>query len=235
DMCQDVRTNRGRKQAVKETKHPFLFRGLIKCAVSDRQVTCDLKKGKYVYLIVRDPENPKRKLWIKERDVLEQVEAVFDTIQPPPDYLPQIIQHINNMHEAEKQYHHRSINSLNDEMTQINRQLDRLTDLLINETINKEVYDRKFAQLQAKRKEITVMQEEHQGGNEEFKIALTTMVSLAFKAPEVFKSSKISVKRALMAFVFSNLALNGQKLEYALRPPFDGLQNLRSYKEWLGW
>lgn len=114
-----------------------------------------------------------------------------------------------------------------------NRQLDRLTDLLINETINKEVYDRKFAQLQARRKEITVMQEEHQGGNEEFKIALTTMVSLASKAPEIFKSSKTSVKRALMAFVFSNLALNGQKLEYALRPPFDGLQNLRSYKEWL--
>lgn len=78
------------------------------------------------------------------------------------------------------------------------------------------------------------MQEEHQDGNEEFKIALTTMVSLASKAPEIFKSSKTSVKRALVAFVFSNLTLNGQKLEYASREPFATLTNPESYKEWLG-
>jgi DNA invertase Pin-like site-specific DNA recombinase len=48
EVCQYVRTGRGRKDAVKETKFPFLFRGLIKCTVSGRTVSCDLKKGKYV-------------------------------------------------------------------------------------------------------------------------------------------------------------------------------------------
>jgi len=38
-------------------------------------------------LIVRDPENHKKKLWIKERDVLEQIEAVFASIQVPKAYL----------------------------------------------------------------------------------------------------------------------------------------------------
>ncbi len=46
EVCQYIRTGRGRKDAVKETKFPFLFRGMIKCAVSDRIVSCDLKKGK---------------------------------------------------------------------------------------------------------------------------------------------------------------------------------------------
>jgi len=233
DMCQDVRTNRGRKQAVKETKHPFLFRGLIKCAVSDRQATCDLKKGKYVYLIVRDPNNPKRKLWIKERDVLEKMEQVFNSIRLPAQYLPDITAHIAKLHEAERQYHNESIEAMNTEMGQINAHMDRLTDLLINETITKEAYDRKFSQLQNRRKEISVVQEEHQGGNEEFKNALTTMVSLASKAPEIFKSSKTEVRRALIGFVFSNLQLNGSKLEYTLREPFQSFQNVESYKEWL--
>lgn len=82
---------------------------------------------------------------------------------------------------------------------------------------------------------ISVMQEEHQGGNEEFKNALTTMVSLASKAPEIFKSSKISVKCSLMVFVFSNLELNDEKLEHTLREPFQSFQNVESYKEWLGY
>ena len=116
-------------------------------------------------------------------------------------------------------------------MEHINTQID----LQFDETMNKEVYESKFSQLQYRRKEVSAMQEEHQGGNEEFKNALTTMVSLASKEPEKFKSSKTEVKRALSRFVFSNLRLNGQKLEYTLREPFQNFQNFGSYKKWLGW
>lgn len=233
EVCEYVRTGRGRKDAVKETKFPFLFRGLIKCAVSGRIVSCDLKKGKYVYLICRDPNAPEHKLWIKESDILKQVEEVFASIQAPPAFLPEIIAHINKLHENEKQFHHDSINALNAEMQEVNHQLDRLTDLLINETINKATYDRKHSQLQTRRQEITTLQTEHQEGNEEFKIALTTLVSLASKAPEIFKSSKTEAKRALMGFVFSNLEMNGQKLSYALRSPLSDFQNVGDFNRWL--
>lgn len=141
--------------------------------------------------------------------------------------------HINKLHENEKQFHHDSINALNAEMEEVNHQLDKLTDLLINETINKETYDRKHSQLQTKRQEISTLQTEHQEGNEEFKIALTTLVSLASKAPLIFKSSKTEVKRALIGFVFSNLEMDGRKLWYCLREPLSGFQNLASNQEWL--
>lgn len=233
DICHDVRTNRGRKKAVKETKYPFLFRGLIKCGVSDRAVSCDLKKGKYVYLICRDPEAPNRKLWVKEQPILKQVEAAFDSIQVPPALLPDLINHINTQHESEKRHHHDSINALNAEMEQINGQLDRLTDLLINETINKETFDRKHSQLQTRKKEIVALQDGHQDGTEEFRAALITFVTLAAKAPEIFKSSKTEVKRTLIAFVFSNLEMNGQKLRICLRPPLSDFQNVGDFKGWL--
>ena len=89
--------------------------------------------------------------------------------------------------------------------------MDKLTDLLINGTITKEAYDRKFQRLQARRKEISVLLEEHQEGNEEFKVALTTMLSLASKAPEIFNSSKTEIKRDLINTVFSNLSFRGRK------------------------
>lgn len=40
--------------------------------MSNRAVSCDLKKGKYVYLICRAPKNPSKKIWIKESDAMER-------------------------------------------------------------------------------------------------------------------------------------------------------------------
>jgi site-specific DNA recombinase len=49
------RRKRNPQQAIRITRYPFLFRGLITCAASGRKVTCSLQKGRYVYLKARDP------------------------------------------------------------------------------------------------------------------------------------------------------------------------------------
>ena len=87
--------------------------------------------------------------------------------------------------------------------------------------------------LQAKRKELSTRQEEHHGGNEEFKTALSTMVLLSSKALETFKSSKTSIQRSLISFIFSNLQLRGEKLQWTLAEPFASFVNSGDCKEWL--
>ncbi len=233
DMCQDVREGRNNNSGPKETKHPFLFRGLLTCGVSGKQVTCDLKKGKYVYLICNDPANPDKKMWIKESAIIEQVEEVFKSIQVPEQYLPDLLAYIQNMHESEKEFHHNVIDDLHLDIRQIDMQLDKLTDLLISDSIDKNTYNRKFTQLQERRRELSLTQEEHHTGNEQFKKALSTLVLLASRAYDIFKSSKIDEKRALITFAFSNFSLQGGKLRYALAEPLSCFQNLGSYKEWL--
>jgi site-specific DNA recombinase len=54
---------------------------------------------------------------------------------------------------------------------------------------------------------------------------------LASRAAELFERSKIGQKRELIAFVFSNLRLNGKKLDYSLRSPFDLMVNRRELFE----
>ena len=73
NQCQKVLNTRGNTKAVKETKYPFLYRGLITCGVSGRQVTCDLKKARYFYLICRDPDDVGKKIWIKQESVDKQI------------------------------------------------------------------------------------------------------------------------------------------------------------------
>jgi hypothetical protein len=82
--------------------------------------------------------------------------------------------------------------------------------------------------------EIAVMMGNHEKGDDKFKTTVEALFSVASKAYENFESSKIEQKRQLMAFVFSNLALKGAKLEYSLRTPFQLMVGNHSYKVWSG-
>lgn len=233
DACQAVRIGKGRTQAVVETKHPFLLRGMVKCAVSGRTVTCDLKKGKHVYLICRDPGSPEKKVWIKESVILDQIRDVFRSIQIPDLVLTEIIDNLKETHESEKAFHYASIKSLHKESEEVTRKLDQVLDVFLDKSITKDEYDRKHTQLVARQQEINQRLEQHHSGNEQFKIALTSLITLASHAYDLFECSTIDEKRQLIGYVFSNLEIKGETLCFSLKKPFNLFVELASYQEWL--
>ncbi len=233
DRCQDIREGRNSKKAVSETKEPFLLRGLLKCAVSGKTVTCDLKKGKYVYLICYDPKNPKKKMWIKEEIILNQIRNAFRSIQVPSKILFQIMGYLKSSHESEKDFHHQSIKSLHKESEDIAKKQDRLTDLLLDESITKDIYNNKLSQLINRQQEVNQLLEQHHKGNEQFKIAISSLITLASHAYDLFESSTIDEKRQLLGYAFSNLELEGSTLRFCLRKPFNLFADLASCKAWL--
>jgi len=60
------------------------------------------------------------------------------------------------------------------------------------------------------------------------------LINFASEAYETFKGSETSKKRKMLNFVFQNLKLNGQKLEFTLRFPFDIFQKTTTRIEWRG-
>ena len=99
--------------------------------------------------------------------------------------------------------------------------------------ITKDIYDRKHTQLVNRQHEVGTLLEQHHSGDEQFKIALTNLVSLASKAYDIFERSTNEEKRQLMGYVFSNLGLEGAKLRFSLKPPFNLFTDLTTYQEWL--
>lgn len=234
DSCNGVRTGRGRTQAAFETKHPFILRSLLKCAVSGRQVYCDIKKGKYVYLISYDPANPEKKIWTNEKVVLEQIRAVFKSIQIPEGLLAEITDHLKKTHESEKDFHSASVKSLSKENEKITNRLDVLLDTLLDKSITKDMYNRKHSQLIERRHEINEALEQHHAGDESFRIAVSTLVTLASRATDLFDRATVEEKRKLIGYVFANLELEGGKLRFSLKKPFDMFVDLTSCQEWQG-
>lgn len=62
--------------------------------------------------------------------------------------------------------------------------------------------------------------------DERFSIALGTVLSLGSNAYDIFSSSQVETKRAILNIVLANFKLDGQKFSYDLRKPFDWVQSL---------
>ena len=57
--------------------------------------------------------------------------------------------------------------------------------------------------------------------DENYYITANTVLSLAQKAYEIFQSSEVAEKRQLLNFLLQNPELNGRKLVFKLKTPFD--------------
>lgn len=95
-------------------------------------------------------------------------------------------------------------------------------------------YDRKCQELKNRQYQINEQLKNYLKADENFKVTVNTVLSLASKAYELFESSNIEQKRKLINFVFSNLKLRGVSLECSSRKPFDLKVGCSTYQEWLG-
>lgn len=233
DICQSIRTGRSRTNAPRQTKKPFIFKGLLKCATTGRIVTCDIKKGKFIYLIARNPKDPNKKVYVPEKTVLEEIKTVFKSIRIDDDILKVITEHLKESHKAEKDYQSNAIKELHKESSRIQVKLDRLLDLLLDKSITTDDYDRKCQELKTRQYSINDQVKKHLKADETFKVTVNTVFSIASMAYELFESSKIEQKRKLINYVFSNLELEGATLRYSLRKPFDLMVDCSTRSEWL--
>ena len=240
DKCQEATIERSainnRIQAIQTSGKDFIFRSLIKCAITGRTVSSDRKenkKNKNTYLITWNPQDIKKKIYVPENEVLKQVSDIFKSIAVPKDMLDEITSYLQQSHEAEKQYHSNRINALRKEEANLETKINRLLDLYLERSINEVVYNSKNKDLESQLAKVRADKEIYQGADSNFKTTIITAFQLANKASELFESSKTSEKRELINFVFSNLSLRGTKLEYTLRQPFNMMVNLTDRSEWL--
>jgi len=95
-------------------------------------------------------------------------------------------------------------------------------------------YDSKCQELKDRQYEINDRLKNVLKADENFKVTVNTVLSLASKAYEIFESSNIEQKRKLINYVFSNLQLEGATLRYSLKKPFDLMVDCTTQSEWLG-
>ena len=224
------------KKPFKYASKPFVFRGLIKCKKCDCSVFSDKKKDKYTYLKCTEYHGKHGACRVTEDDLLEQVQNVFKRFSVPKKELERLRDRLQKSHDAKKDYHTTALDGIQKEYNTIQIKLDRLLDLRINpkQSITVDEYDRKAHSLKQRQKELEVLQKQYTDADEKFMITVNYLLDLASRASELFESSKVDQKRALLNFTLSNLVLNNKKLEFTLRKPFDAMVSAHDRSDWLG-
>ena len=146
--------------------------------------------------------------------------------------LARVIGYIEKTSAVEKDFHIEQVKSLEKELITIKNKIDKLTHLLLEDNIAQEDFDSMRDKLSSRRKDIIDQLDKHIDADDSFTNTLIDLVKIASKAHEIFISSTNEKKRRLLNLVFLNLTLNGERLEYTLRSPFDEFIKCSNFEEW---
>jgi len=75
--------------------------------------------------------------------------------------------------------------------------------------------------------------EEHSKADENFYLTASKVLDLASRALQIFESSEVTEKRALLNFLLQNPVLSGRNLLFKLKSPFDAIAQCGKTQDWL--
>lgn len=230
DKCQSVRKSWGKKP-FKYASKPYILRGLVRCAKCGCSMSPETAKGKYVYYSCTNAKKDlcTTKIYIPEKELLKPVYGVLEAFSNiPQKKIDQLIEGLKNSSDAKNLYHKNIISTFQSEYNLIQTKLDRLVDLLIEGSITKTDYDKKLKEFKDKQYEINIQLEEHTRADESFYITASTVFNLAKDALELFESSEVGEKRAILNYILQNYTINEKTPCITMRSPFSELLLLKN-------
>jgi DNA invertase Pin-like site-specific DNA recombinase len=222
DQSQKVQKSWKKKPFAYASK-PFILRGLVRCHKCGCSLSPELKKGKYVYYSCTNARKDicNSKVYVKEETLLEPVYEVFDTFEKiPQKKINWLVDELKKSTEAKNLYHSTSINSLQSEYNETQTRINRMMDLLIDGSITKDDYDKRLQQYKDKQYDLNIQLEEHTKADESYYITVATMFSLAKHSRELFESSEVPEKRAILNYILQNYTVNEKTPCITMRSPF---------------
>ena len=233
DECHAVRTGR-RKAGIRRTEKEFILKGLLRCKVCSCVYSPEFKKGKYVYM---RPTKSKGEcafcFHLSEAKILKQIENVIKGISIPNDILIEINKELKASSDIEHKAKINDLAKLKEQYEKVQVRIKRTRDLFLDCQFSKEEYDETILGLTSEKQNLETRLARLSKADEEFNKSMGAIFELASKSHELFKSSDGSEKRRIITILFPNLLLEGEKLVFTLRKPFDMMMNLGEYPNWL--
>lgn len=221
DQIQAVRTG-WHKKKFKYAAIPFAFRGIIQCQTCKSILTPQLKKKKYTYYNCGKRDCQQHSIYIKETDLLKEIEKVFKKLSKlPQKIVDELVLSLKAACQASSIYHINTLRSLQTEYEKLEKRKSQAYDDKLDGSITADFYDKKFKEYTERQADLQHKMQQHQGANNQTYITASLVLDLAKRAYSIFQSSETSEKRQLINHVFQNCYHDGEKLVYELKEPFN--------------
>jgi site-specific DNA recombinase len=221
DKCQQVMLDY-HKKPFKYAGKPFVLRGMVKCAGCGCTITPETAKGHIYYSCTNYKGFHKKRTYIREEVLMKPIYEVLQNIKLPDEKIKEITEDLKKSNEAKNEFHKQSVEALRKEYDRIENRISRLFDLRLDDSsITKDMFNKKLKEYKEKQAELNEQIQRYTDADENYYITANTVFSLAKRAYELFKASEVSEKRQLLNFLLQNPKLQGKKLQFELKTPFD--------------
>ncbi len=233
DRCKQVRESWGKKP-FKYAGKPYIFRGLLTCGNCGCKYSPEIAKKKFIYYSCTNARGNCKKVYVPEKDLLKPVYEVLGAMSTiPQEKIDEIVGGLKKSSESKGLYHKNSIEALRGKYDELQARLDRALDFMLDGSITKDDYDKKVKEIKARQYDINIQIEDHTRADENYYLTASTVLNLAKRALEIFESSEPNEKRALLHYLLQNPEMNGKKLVFSLRSPFNHILTFSKQPIWL--
>lgn len=210
---------------------PYIYRGLINCAVCGLRITPEKHKG-LVYYHCTQYKGKHGAAWFREEVLTEQFGAVFKRLQVPKDIAEEFRIALAEAHEQKTAFRNKQFNLLSREEKETKQMLDDLYFDKLKRRITESEYDKFYKTLNNKLDDVTARLTQLEEADANYYITSRHLLTLANKAYDIFLGSEVEEKRQLIKLILSNLQLTDEKLVYDVHKPFDLILNCTDLLEW---
>jgi len=220
DKAQEIRVSY-HKKPFKYASKPFIFRGMIKCADCGCTITPEITKGHIYYSCTNYHRFHKKRIYIREEELLNPIYKVLKDIQLSDDKIQEITEDLRKSNQAKNHFYEQSLRVLRKEYDQIENRTSKMFDLQLDGSITKDMFDKKLKEYKERQAELNEEIQKYADADENYYITANTVLNLAKRAYKIFESSEVSEKRQLLNFLLQNPQLKAKKLMFKLKTPFD--------------
>lgn len=231
DQVQQIKAGFNKKK-FKYAGLPYLYRGLLRCGHCGLSITPEKHKG-HVYYHCTEYNGKHWAKYLREEDITEQLAQIFKQMQLPENILQQTINTLNSVHKDKVDFQAKHF----DELTQKHKTLTKMRSNLYVDKLKGRIteseydkYDQDFReQMQDLETRLGMLQE----AENNYYITAKYVLDLTSQAHKLFISSEVEERRQLITFILQNLRVEGKKVRFEAKKPFNLILNFVNDQSWL--
>ena len=220
------------KKSFKYAGIPFLYRGLIRCAVCGCSVSPERKKG-FHYYHCTEFKGKHKTPYVREETISDQVAKAFEAIVLSEDDYKKVSEMLKKAHQDKVGYKSRRVNRLNIELSRYIQRLEKLYEDHLDGVVDDTFYERKASEYRGMRDSIKSKLDAIDKADDAFYLTVDRMLKLTQKAPSLLLRSEMEYSRRLFNFVLQNATLDQSLLRWEYKEPFDILARTAKNANWL--
>ena len=238
DKCQQIRNKRNINPH-KTLSKDFIFKGLLKCQNCGCSMSAETKRKPsgltFTYYSCTNAKGICKRVYIPEKDLLKPIYEVLERFESiSEDTQNQLVDKLRESTEMEKVFHKAQITRIQTEYNNTKAKQNRLLDALLDQSITKDIYDKKHQELQDQMQLLEIEMSEHSKADYEYQNTVAVVISVARRAKTIFdNSSEPARKRQFLNYILQNPTVNGKKLYFTIASPFNLVLELADSPNWL--